>query len=1538
MAAPPEPSGTPPAPPAPVNDAEGTSTELVPNLNLYVLNFADCARALAAAATAEDGKETVAKVLPRLVLFGALPPSILPVLLSVRSSLDVHKNVDKKLLRLTYYLIQLACSDGSAGTTLPFSVMTASAPPVRVTDVAEDAELAPVWADAQSEAAAHYQRTAAFRQLAALARAGLTSDPDDPTLIAHLMAATATTLDRCDAARRKKLPFFGSNAKLREVDRRQTLERVAAQRVALSAARVGLPQVILSSKIAPRALSAVNSPDPLCARHALALAALVARDAPALFIDNLSHLVQGNLDIFQATGSMSATEAAAAMANLQQQQGGGGKPIRPPKDIFQEKSANLADAWSRLYLARACGAVASAGYASPSTNPVLWEALTTLACCDRAVVVCLEAIRGLVGAPYPTPSRLPPPGSKKVPQLDERREQEDAYRQAAAWRLLLARAADEAPAPPKGAAAAAAAALAAASGGGMFGGFGGFGAGLLPGVAKQFTVGRSQRGLEESAALKRLASLGGAPALKSQQSMAGPPPGVAAVGGAAGAGVAVEAGGEEEPEPERPGLLVAVVRRLCAVLAMKSHAAIASACRAVAALAEARARAAALARSPAERAAALGSEEVREQMGVLQERMLAVVREPGFSAPQRLKALEALLWLQPLPTAKPPLVTPEELLQLMSLGGGSVPLSVATIFADPWPEDLLTSFLFALTRRLFSAPGAAEYLLACAAAVARACPSRVKHEQLHQMWDTCLRASVPEVKLAAVRAALALASAPAPAIASPPSAAAPEVKVLAAREEAAYWALVRSAVWWLGENANFATNEFAWRPRGAPAPLAEALETADGVPQELLAAAAVAVNPLLSLILTHLQRAMLAGSWEVRMAAAQAVSKVAVRSGEPFRVQCYSMLATARSRDAAAPPAGAAAGAAAGAGGAAAPPGGAADGAAAGGPAGAPGGAGRGDAAAGLAGEGRDPLGVAACVGPALEVLDHMYGGEVVVQELIDRFGRLKKSWPKKLLRSLEERNAALIAAICERVCFVPKELFWPLGPAAKDVLTGHFDDEAERDAKAARDKAKKEKKAEEAAAAEKEAAAGGGEGEKEEKEKEQQQQRAERSRSPSPSRRFWRESSDEETDEGRQASMLGKLKGYDYEPQQAGDAASSAQQQYDDSSDYPEEPLSEYGRGAGAASDDDSDIVTRRATVLYDFDPQEEDEVAVAKGQHVEVVYEVGGWIQVITPSGTRGLVPRTYVNIHDEDEARTDDARSVSSRASSAYGETQADAAADYNQFLSSRTSFRLSRGRRSSTDSATFRRTTSSAPRQEPEDEVLEEEVDPSSEALAMGQVQRLHPAVDRLVEQVEELDDSVRRGGAAFNQPQYAALRESATALQSQLEAVAVMGQARLMRSNLRKRAAAASDKLEALRRGALSGGPSGGGLPPPGASPGPGLRRMSSAGSEAGAASAAAAAAAAAGLPPLELPALQIPGDAPRDEAEAAAGGETYQYTSSRARVVYAFEAEAEGELTVGEGEAVWVEAETDGWFTVVREADGVRGLVPASYVEMEGFS
>jgi len=66
--------------------------------------------------------------------------------------------------------------------------------------------------------------------------------------------------------------------------------------------------------------------------------------------------------------------------------------------------------------------------------------------------------------------------------------------------------------------------------------------------------------------------------------------------------------------------------------------------------------------------------------------------------------------------------------------------------------------------------------------------------------------------------------------------------------------------------------------------------------------------------------------------------------------------------------------------------------------------------------------------------------------------------------------------------------------------------------------------------------------------------------------------------------------------------------------------------------------------------------------------------------------------------------------------------------------------------------------------------------------------------------------------------------------------------------------------------------------------------------------------------------------------------EVYNYTPSKANVLFAFDAEAEGELSVAVGEEVWVESEIDGWYGVYREGDGARGLVPASYVEFQGFS
>jgi hypothetical protein len=60
--------------------------------------------------------------------------------------------------------------------------------------------------------------------------------------------------------------------------------------------------LVLSTKIAPRAFGGVNSPDPLCARHALAVAALAARDMPGMFVEQMGQLVSNSLDIWRTTG------------------------------------------------------------------------------------------------------------------------------------------------------------------------------------------------------------------------------------------------------------------------------------------------------------------------------------------------------------------------------------------------------------------------------------------------------------------------------------------------------------------------------------------------------------------------------------------------------------------------------------------------------------------------------------------------------------------------------------------------------------------------------------------------------------------------------------------------------------------------------------------------------------------------------------------------------------------------------------------------------------------------------------------------------------------------------------------------------------------------------------------------------------------------------------------------------------------------------------------------------------------------------------
>lgn len=69
-----------------------------------------------------------------------------------------------------------------------------------------------------------------------------------------------------------------------------------------------------------------------------------------------------------------------------------------------------------------------------------------------------------------------------------------------------------------------------------------------------------------------------------------------------------------------------------------------------------------------------------------------------------------------------------------------------------------------------------------------------------------------------------------------------------------------------------------------------------------------------------------------------------------------------------------------------------------------------------------------------------------------------------------------------------------------------------------------------------------------------------------------------------------------------------------------------------------DPDEINRRATALFEFAPENDNEVALTEGQEIWISYRHGqGWLVAEDPiTGEKGLVPEKYVDIWDDDEPR--------------------------------------------------------------------------------------------------------------------------------------------------------------------------------------------------------------------------------------------------------------------------------------------------------------
>ncbi|KAI3922897.1 hypothetical protein MKW98_007028 [Papaver atlanticum] len=209
----------------------------------------------------------------------------------------------------------------------------------------------------------------------------------------------------------------------------------------------------------------------------------------------------------------------------------------------------------------------------------------------------------------------------------------------------------------------------------------------------------------------------------------------------------------------------------------------------------------------------------------------------------RAMVIKALIWMQS------PYESFEELESV-----------IASELSDPaWPATLLNDILLTLHAQFKATPDMAVTLLEIARIFATKVPGKIDADVLQLLWKTCLVGAVPDGKHTALEAVTIVLDLPPPqpgslsGITSIDRVSASDPKSTLALQR-----LVQAAVWFLGENANYAASDSR--------------------------------NPTLAGALTRLQRCAFSGVWEVRIIAAQALTTIAIRSGELFRLQIYEFL------------------------------------------------------------------------------------------------------------------------------------------------------------------------------------------------------------------------------------------------------------------------------------------------------------------------------------------------------------------------------------------------------------------------------------------------------------------------------------------------------------------------------------------------------------------------------------------------------------------------------------------------------------------------
>ncbi|KAL6907590.1 hypothetical protein ACP4OV_002629 [Aristida adscensionis] len=317
---------------------------------------------------------------------------------------------------------------------------------------------------------------------------------------------------------------------------------------------------------------------------------------------------------------------------------------------------------------------------------------------------------------------------------------------------------------------------------------------------------------------------------------------------------------------------------------------------------------------------------------------------------------------------------------------------IACELSDPaWPSSLLNDVLLTLHARFKATPDMAVTLLEIARIFATKVPGKIDADVLQLLWKTCLVGAGPDGKHTALEAVTIVLDLPPPQPGSMSGFASVDmVSASDPKSAMALQRLVQAAVWFLGENANYAASEYAWESATPPGTALMMLDA------DKMVAAASSRNPTLASALTRLQRCAFSGSWEIRIAAVQALTTIAIRSGEPYRLQIYEFLHAL-----------------------------------------ALGGVQSNFSELQLSNgenQGASGTGLGSLISPMLKVLDEMYRAQDDLARDIRQHDNSKQEWSDDELKKLYETHERLLDFV-SLFCFVPRAKYLPLGPTSAKLI-----------------------------------------------------------------------------------------------------------------------------------------------------------------------------------------------------------------------------------------------------------------------------------------------------------------------------------------------------------------------------------------------------------------------------------------------------------------------------------------------------------------------